>query len=196
MSSWLSGLSCPEKTSYHHIRLRRPDESYREVLARFGQSQSKVILIFCGNGEDNALLTAFEQNCDDLDQSSDEDIFYDSDSFDLGPDTLIAFCSNSGNQLGPDFARANGRKFLGFSDQLCFLDGANQECDSWWRKILNGLICKVMEDEVINQQTVDLVRSLFQEAYDYFCSEEGGIVEESLGMRMCLRRNMAALCNY
>lgn len=183
-----------EKT-VHHIPIDNPEVSYADVIANF-PNQENVVLIFCGNGEEDALWAGARQECSDLKDPGEEWVFYDSGSFDKGPETLAAFCSSAGKDLGPAFVKTNNGSFLGFSDELWLLPGLDEECNSWWGKILKGFIGGVVEDEAVDGQTVNFVRLLHQEALDYFSSEERRSADEALGMRMCLRRNLSALCSY
>ncbi|HZE70927.1 MAG TPA: hypothetical protein VE135_15575 [Pyrinomonadaceae bacterium] len=195
LSRLLTGFSYSGKT-VHHVQLEKPDVSYRNILADYQQGQEKVVLVFCGNAEEDALLTGLKQDCSDLNDSLDEGVFYDSDYFDSGPTTLAAFSSYAGKYLGPAFAKATAGNFLGFCDELWLFPDVSDECNSWWHRILNRLIIRIVDDESIDEQTIDFVRSVYQEAYNYFCSEESGLAKEALGMRMCLRQNLSALCNY
>ena len=195
MSSLLSDFSYSGKT-VHHILLERPDVSYPNVLEEYQADKDNVILIFCGHAEDDVLLTGPKQDCSRLQGISDEEVFYSSDYFHFGPKTLAAFCSSAGKDLGPAFAEANQASFLGFSEELWLIHTASEECNSWWKKMLSGSIVKIIEDEKVDEHTIDFVRSLFEEAYNYFCSEKGRLTKEALGMRMCLRQNLSALCNY
>lgn len=197
MSRLLSGFSHSTKP-VHWVQLRSSDDSYRTILASHHAKQSKVILVFCGNGDDDALLTGNEQDCADLSEISSEGVFYDADYFKLGPEILVAFCSDAGKELGPRFATANGGKFLGFCDELCLINSMHPKCEQWWREIFYGIIIKVIEDETVNSQNVNFARSLLEKAIDYFYSEESDVIDwvEVIAMRMCLRQNLAALCNY
>jgi hypothetical protein len=195
MSRLLSDFSYTGKV-VHHVQLERSDVSYTDVLAPYRAQQNRVILIFCGHGEEDALFTGLKQDCADLKEVWDEGVFYDSSYFDSGPDILAAFCCSAGKDLGSAFALENGGSFLGFCDKLWLIHTGSEECNSWWKKILSGFVVRVIDDENVDGQTLDFVRSLYAEAYDYFCSEEGQLAEEALGMRMCLRRNLLALCHY
>jgi hypothetical protein len=195
LSRLLTGFSYRGKP-VHYVQLQKPYESYRDILAKYQQGQEKVVLIFFGNADEGALLTGLKQDCSDLNEEMDEGVFYDSDCFDSGPTTLAAFCGYAGKDLGPAFAKATAGSFLGFCDELWLFPGVSDECNSRWQRILNGLIIRVVEDERIDEKTVNFVRSLYQETYNYFCSEESSSAKEALGMRMCLRQNLSALCNY
>jgi hypothetical protein len=194
MNMLLSDFSYAGK-AFHHVGLDREDV-YPNIVAKYRQNQEKVVLIFCGHGEDHALMTGIKQDCEALDDNWDEDVFYDANHFDAGPEVLAAFCNSAGRDLGPLFAQVAGGNFLGFSDEICLTYTSNEKCISWWKTILHGFIIRVIDDETVDQQTLDFVRSLCQQAYSYFCSEKGKKIEGALGMRMCLRRNMLALCKY
>jgi hypothetical protein len=194
MSRLLSNFSYTGKV-IHHVRLERADVTYPDVLATYHENQDRIILIFCGLGEEDALLTGLKQDCSDLKGIWDEGVFYNSNYFDSGPNVLAAFCCSAGKNLGPAFAQATGGDFLGFADPLLLIHTDSVECNSWWSKILNGFVVRVIADEKVDEETVNFVRSLYLEAYDYFCSQEGRAAKEALGMRMCLRRNLLALDN-
>jgi len=194
MSRLLSDFSYNGKEVHHH-RLREPGVSYVDVLNAYRQKQDRIVLIFCGHGDEDALLTGKQQDCSKLKKDLEEGVFYDAAYFDSGPTTLAAVCEGAGKNLGPSFAQ-DGRTFLGFSDKLWLTKPVSEECTAWWKKILNGLVTKVIEDENVEEDTLNFIRSLHEEAYNYFCSEEAGLSEEALAMRMCLRRNLAGLCNY
>ena len=194
MSGLLSDFS-HKKKEFHHHRLREPQISYVNVLNAFRQKQDRVVLIFFGHGDEDALITGRQQECSKLKEDPEEGVFYDSAYFDSGPTTLVAVCDGAGKSLGPGFAQ-DGRTFLGFSDDLWLIKPVSEECNSWWKRIFEGLVTRVIDDENVEEDTVNFIRSLHEEAYDYFCSEEGGASEEALAMRICLRRNLAALCTY
>lgn len=195
LSRLLSDFSYAGK-SVRHVRLERPDVSYQEIVAQYRGDHGRVVLIFCGHGEVDALLTGLRQDCSNLKEQYEEDVFYDSAHFDLGPDVLAAFCRCAGEELGPGFALATGGNFLGMCGELWLVPTDSEECNSWWKAILNGFIVRVIDDEKVDEETVNFVRSLYQEAYDYYRLGQGQSAEEALGMRMILRKGMSALCNH
>ncbi len=195
MSRLLSDFSYTGK-AVHRIQLERADESYADIVAEYREEQDRVVLIFCGYAEEEALMTGTKQDCSDLKEQFDEGVFNNSNLFGSGPDVLAAFCRCAGKKLGPAFAQTSGGNFLGFCDELWLILTGSEKCNFWWSRILSGFVVRVINDERVDEQSVNFVRSLCEEAYNYFCSEEGQSAEEALGMRMCLRRNLLALCNH
>jgi hypothetical protein len=195
LSKLLASFSYAGKLVYH-VRLASADESYQQVIAQYPGEPEKVVLIFCGHGEEDALLTSLKQDCNELHEEYEEEVFYNATHFDSGPDVLATFCPKAGKDLGFEFADKTGGTYLGLCDELWISFPSSEECNAWWRKILYSFINRVIEDENVDEQTIDFVRSVWMEAYDYYCSEKGKWTEESIGMRLCLRRNLEALCRY
>ncbi len=178
------------------INLQRADTSFDEILPSDLSLETKVALIFCGHGTDEKLLTGAEQDCSRLSKSFEEGVFYDFNSFKLGPQVLAALACNAGAQLGRDFVEETGGTFFGYVDKLCFIITDSETYNFWWRKIFTEIIRKIIRDQEITEGTIELAQALYRDALEFFSSGNGRYEEKALGMRMCLRRNLEALCRY
>lgn len=194
LSRLISECSLPAKVV--DVKIGSAATSFEEVLSEHEMSHSDVLLIFCGHGTEDSLLSGTQQDCWNLTGQLEEGTFYDSTSFDAGPSLLAAICCEAGSELGRMFAQITGGGFFGYLDKLSFIITDREEYNSWWRKILCHIIDKIIVDQKISHETVDFAKSLYEEAHSYFCSGDGRFEEKALGMRMCLRRNILALCQY
>jgi hypothetical protein len=99
-------------------------------------------------------------------------IFYNPDLFHLGPQSLLAFCCNSGAYLGPEFKKLDSRTFLGFSEEIYFII-AEGECTNWWKRIFHSLALEVICNEKVTLAIRDIAEKQYDEAYNHFRYGEG-----------------------
>lgn len=187
---------CANAESTFQIKLRTATDTFKDILVEFVDPQAEVTLIFCGHGTENHLITGTEQDCSILQSGVDEGVFYDASSLNVGPNLLAALTCEAGSELGRAFSQTTGGKFFGYKDQLSFIVTDDDDYNIWWRNIMCAIVNKITEEQKITPETVDFVKRLYEEAHTFFLAGEGRMKEKAFGMRMCLLRNLNAMCHY
>lgn len=187
---------CANAESTFQIKLRTATDTFKDILIEFVDPQAEVTLIFCGHGTENHLITGTEQDCSNLKSPVNEGVFFDTSSLDPGPNLLAALACEAGSQLGRSFSQTTGGKFFGYHDKLSFIVTDDEDYNFWWRRIICATVDKITQEQNVTQETIDFVRRLYEEAHTFFISGEGRMKEKAFGMRMCLLRNLNAMCHY
>lgn len=141
-------------------------------------SSMRTLAIFAGYGTVDALLGPPGGIDDDVTQDKKQhSVIYDVGMVRNGPDTLFAFCSNSGKQLGQRFASTPGKAFLGYIGGIGFYT-MEKECSDRWRYILREIAVQLADslkvaEQPISEEHKERLIKLYDKEYEYFWKGEG-----------------------
>jgi hypothetical protein len=147
-----------------------------EDLVNADSAVTDSVFLFGGHGTDKALWAKGE-------------VFYDEDSFNLGPKSLFAFCCDAGSEIGKSFAEKTNGSFYGFNSFLAF--DANPDFYKWMQEIFYPVISRLFHDETVSQELYTMTKNKLQEAHDYYESNAS-----DFWIEMCLAQMIKSLCIY
>jgi hypothetical protein len=154
---------------------------------------SKTVVIFVGHGAPDALLgPPLEEGINVQIDGVRFSVLYDESVVGLGPDTLFAFCCYSASRLGDIFVASGNRTFLGYTKKLP-LDFDNEQCQRIWESLLHNISLEIINDGVITKKHEDLLRELYDEAYDFFRNGKGRNNDRNITNLMYILRHKKIL---